>query len=105
MEEPHAVKQFGYRVPRFSFPLTLHVEILRAGTTDTIAVHGIDISANGIAIAVSEEIPMEEQLSWQFNPATPSLHASLGESSISPVSGTGWPSSFPRRNNTSKYKT
>lgn len=38
------------------------MEILRAGTTDTIAVHGIDISANGIAIAVSEEIPMEESI-------------------------------------------
>jgi hypothetical protein len=59
LENPNAMC-FVYRTPRYSFPLTLHAEIVRAGTSETIAVKGIDIGAGGIAIAVSEQVPVDE---------------------------------------------
>ena len=62
MEEHGDVRQFGYRTPRIAFPISLHVELKRAGAAHPIGVRGIDISASGIAVAVSDEVSQEESV-------------------------------------------
>jgi hypothetical protein len=62
VEEHAEVRQFGYRTPRIAFPISLHVELKRAGAAHPIGVRGIDISASGIAVAVSDEVPLEESV-------------------------------------------
>lgn len=53
-------RPFSYRDPRVAWPLSLHVELARSGSAETIAVRGIDISASGIAIAVSDEVALDD---------------------------------------------
>jgi hypothetical protein len=62
MHEPDVVTIFGYRAPRALFPLSLQVAITRAGAGHAIGVHGIDISATGIAIAVDEQLSRNESV-------------------------------------------
>ena len=62
MGEARNVKNFGYRESRVSFPTTWHLEIARTGSGDIIAVEGIDISAGGIAIAVSDQATLNESI-------------------------------------------
>ena len=56
MTKTPEVRQFGYRTPRYNFPGNFSVEIKRAGCARLISAEGIDISADGIAVAVREPI-------------------------------------------------
>jgi len=60
--EPDSVKArpFGYRDPRIACPLSLHVEVAASGEAEAIPVRGIDISASGIAIAVGDEVELND---------------------------------------------
>ena len=53
-------RPFGYRDPRISCPLSLHVEVAAQSEGEAIPVRGIDISASGIAIAVGDEVELSE---------------------------------------------
>lgn len=62
--EPNSAnaRPFGYRDPRIACPLSLHVEVAAEGTGEGIPVRGIDISASGIAIAVDDEVELNESV-------------------------------------------
>jgi PilZ domain len=78
MRKVSDVKHFGYRLPRYNFPGKVRVEIKRAGSARMIPATGIDISADGIAVAVSESISL----------GTPVLLAiPLGEATLVSVAG------------------
>ena len=78
MRKVSEVKHFGYRIPRYTFPGKLSIEVRCAGSARTIPAKSIDISADGIAVVIGETISL----------GTPVLLTiPLGESSVVSVAG------------------
>jgi len=60
MADESNTRQFGYRLPRAAVPYSVRIEILGNDGENFIRVRGIDISASGIAIALTEPIQLNE---------------------------------------------
>ena len=55
MAETAQVRQYGYRTARYPFPKMVNVELPQGMSSRVIGTHGIDISLDGIAVAIDVE--------------------------------------------------
>jgi hypothetical protein len=62
MGEKRGIRQFGYQSPRYPFPKMVNVEVPQETGCRMIGTHGIDISADGIAVAADVEFDPAERV-------------------------------------------
>jgi len=54
------VREFGYRIPRVAFPLSFRLEMVKPSMPGQVEMCGIDISARGIAVALNDQVALNE---------------------------------------------
>ena len=56
------VRDFSYRTPRVSFPLSFRLEMIKCTAPAPVGIVGINLSAGGIAIEISDRITLNESV-------------------------------------------